>query len=400
MMKRQLSLGGAAVLGISSMVGAGLFASFGPAAESAGSLLFAALLLAAAIAFFNATASAQLAAQYPTSGGTYVYGRERLGPWWGFAAGWSFLIGKTASVAAMALTFGHYAAPQHSTAAAVAVLLIVSAINHAGITRTARAAAFILLITLVSLAIVLGVGWSEQAPVTDSAASSPYGVLQGAGLLFFAFAGYARVATLGEEVKDPEKTIPRAILLALGCVLVLYAIVAFSLVTLIGYGGLASSTHPLADLSDSTAVQVVLTVGVSAACAGSILGLMAGISRTGLAMAREGDLPRGLSALHRNGVPHRIDLILLAVTTILVLFVPLEGAIGFSSFGVLLYYAIANLSAFTQSRRHRRYPRLYQVLGVIGCVAVAFSLPAQSVLSGTAVLIVGLILRIAGRVRP
>lgn len=392
-LKRRLSLGGATVIGIGSMIGAGLFASFGPAAAAAGGLLYLSLVIAAIIAFCNATSSAQLAAQYPTSGGTYVFGRERLGPWWGYAAGWSFLIGKTASVAAMALTFGHYVAPDHREIAAALILLVVAGINHAGITRTAGATAVILIITLTSLAVVLGAGWSERTAVASAPVdSSALGVLQGAGLLFFAFAGYARIATLGEEVKDPERSIPRAIMAALGFVLALYALVAFSLVTLLGIDALAGSTHPLADLSDSPAVQVILTAGVAAACSGSLLGLMAGIGRTGLAMAREGDLPGGLAAVHPRGVPHRIELLLLIVTVLLVLFVPLEGAIGFSSFGVLLYYAVANLSAWTQTD-YRRYPRWLQALGLVGCVAVALSLPAGSVIAGAGVLAAGLILR-------
>ena len=396
-MKRQLTGPGATIVGVGSMIGAGLFASFGPAASAAGGLLYLSLAIAAFIAFCNAASSAQLAAQYPTSGGTYMFGRAQLGHWWGFIAGWCFLIGKTASLGAMALTFGHYAAPDHSHIAAVAILIILAAINHLGIKRTAAATAVILTITLISLAAVLIGGWSGRSPVTDSPLtdSSLLGVLQGAGLLFFAFAGYARLATLGEEVKDPQRTIPRAIITALTVVLALYALVAFTLVTLLGTAGLAGSSHPLADIVDSPILNTVLTVGVSAACAGSLLGLMAGIGRTGLAMARDGDLPRPLSAVHRRGVPHRIDLIILAITIVLVLFVPLGGAIGFSSFGVLLYYSVTNASAFTQQTSWRRYPKALQVAGFAGCLILAFALPLASVLSGLGVVAAGIFLRLA-----
>ena len=392
-MHRQLGLSGAVTIGMGSMIGAGLFAAFGPATAAAGHLLPLSLILAATIAICNAASSAQLAAQYPTSGGTYVYGRERLGPWWGFAAGWCFLIGKTASAGAMALTFGAYAAPDHSRLAAVLVLVAVTVINLAGITRTATATALILTITLASAATVLAAGWNERSPVEVTVAEgSAVGVLQGAGLLFFAFAGYARIATLGEEVKEPKRTIPRAIVIALALVLVLYSLVAFSLVSLLGIDALTSSLHPLADLSTSPAVHAILTVGVSAACAGSLLGVTAGIGRTGLAMAREGDLPRVLCAVREGRSPYRIDLALLAITIPLVLFVPLVGAIGFSSFGVLLYYAVANLSALTQRRR-----RVVQWIGLVGCVAVAFSLPLSAIGSGLGVLAIGLVLRAVAR---
>jgi APA family basic amino acid/polyamine antiporter len=107
---RRLGTRDAVVVGLGSMIGAGVFAAFAPAAAAAGSGLLLALVLAAGVAYCNAVASAQLAAEYPASGGTYVYGRERLGEWWGFVAGWGFVIGKTASCAAMALTFAAYAA--------------------------------------------------------------------------------------------------------------------------------------------------------------------------------------------------------------------------------------------------------------------------------------------------
>lgn len=395
-LERQLTGPGATVIGIGSMIGAGLFASFGPAAAAAGSLLYLSLAIAAVIAFCNASSSAQLAVQYPTSGGAYTFGREQLGLWWGFIAGWCFLIGKTASLGGMALTFGHYAAPDHATVAAVAILIFLAIINHLGIKRTATATAIILAVTLISLTATLIGGWSGRDPITESplVESSAHGVLQAAGLLFFAFAGYARLATLGEEVKEPQRTTPRAITTALTVVLALYALVAFTLVTLLGTTNLARSAHPLADIIDGPALTTVLTVGVSAACAGSLLGLMAGIGRTGLAMSRKGDLPRPLATVHRRGVPHRIDIIVLATALILVVFVPLTGAIGFSSFGVLLYYGVANLSALTQEDAWRRYPKVLQVLGIGGCLVLAFALPLASTLSGIGVIIIGVLLRL------
>jgi len=398
---RQLSGRGATAIGVGSMIGAGLFASFGPAAAAAGSLLFVSLAIAALVALCNAASSAQLAAQYPTSGGTYAFGREQLGPWWGFLAGWCFLIGKTASLAAMALTFGHYAAPDNRIVAAIGILVVVAAINHAGIKRTATATAVILAITLVSLAAVLVGGWAgrgpiHQGPVVDG---TVFGVLQGAGLLFFAFAGYARLATLGEEVVNPVRTIPRAIITALSFVLALYAGVALTLVTILGTASLAESSHPLADIIDGPVLSGVLTVGVSAACAGSLLGLMAGVGRTGLAMARAGDLPTGLAAVHPRGVPHRVDLLVFLAALILVVAVPVEGAIGFSSFGVLLYYSVTNASAWRQGPPWRRYPRFVQGIGFVGCLVLACTLPLTSVLPGAAVAAVGLILRFALRAR-
>jgi len=129
-------------IGVGSMVGAGLFTAFAPAAAAAGALLLLALGVAAVVAFCNATSSAQLAAQYPTSGGTYVYGRERLGPWLGFIAGWGFVIGKTASCAAMAMTFAAYVVPgAWQRPVAIGAVIALATVNYHGVTRTARKAA-------------------------------------------------------------------------------------------------------------------------------------------------------------------------------------------------------------------------------------------------------------------
>ena len=396
-LSRRLGLGDATVIGLGSMIGAGVFAAFTPAAQAAGSGLLIGLLVAAFVAFCNAAASAQLAAQYPTSGGTYVFGRKRLGAWWGFVAGWSFVIGKTASCAAMALTFAAYVAPPgwERPVGAVAVIAL-AAVNYRGITRTAKLTRVIVVAVLVVLAVVIAAGFSAGLPALggiDSGLVSHgvYGILQSAGLLFFAFAGYARIATMGEEVRDPSRTIPRAILLALGITVLVYALVAVVALGTLGASGVAATDAPLATVAAGSGwawVGPVVRVGGALASLGALLALIAGIGRTTLAMAREADLPRWLSAVHpRFSTPYRAEVVQAAVVVVIVLLVDLRGAIGFSSFGVLLYYFVANVSAFTQSSR--RYPRALQVLGALGCVVLAFTLPLPSVLIGLGVVLVG-----------
>ncbi|WP_437583112.1 APC family permease [Paramicrobacterium sp. CJ85] len=391
---RRLGLTDAVVIGLGSMIGAGVFAVFAPAARAAGTGLLIGLGLAAVVAFCNATSSAQLAAQHPVSGGTYAYGRAQLGPWWGFAAGWCFLNGKTASTAAMALTFAAYVAPEpwQKPAAALAVAAI-ALVNYLGVTRTALATRVIVAVVLLCLAIVL-IGTraeSSSAPLDGILDSGPYGILQSAALIFFAFAGYARIATMGEEVRDPVRTIPRAIVIALLGAIVVYGLVAVTVLGSLGTDALAASASPLHDAAPAWA-QPIVQIGAAAASLGALLALMAGIGRTGLSMAREGDLPRPLAAVHEKWrVPHRVEIVLAIVSITLVLTVDLRGAIGFSSFGVLLYYAIANLSAWTQRSENRRFPRWLQALGMVGCVALATAVPWPSLLAGVAVLAVGLI---------
>jgi APA family basic amino acid/polyamine antiporter len=370
----------------------------------AGAGLLIGLAVAALVAYCNATASAQLAAQYPTSGGTYIYGRERLGPWWGFLAGWGFVIGKTASCAAMALTFAAYVAPRGwwEKPIAVAAVIILATVNYYGVTRTAGLTKIIVAFVLATLALVVAASLSEAQRESlvswDLLAGGWYGVLQSAGLLFFAFAGYARIATMGEEVREPERTIPRAILTSLTIVVLIYLVVGVSILIALGPAGVAASRAPLAtavDVAGWVWAGPLVRVGAAVAALGALLALIAGISRTTLAMARHDDFPGWLAAVHdRHQVPHHADIAIAGLVCVLILLTDLRGAIGFSSFGVLLYYLIANLAAYTQSPDQRRFPRVLQVVGVAGCGILVLTLPFNAVIGGTLIFGVGMIYRV------
>ncbi|WP_035280483.1 APC family permease [Actinokineospora spheciospongiae] len=396
---RRLGLGDAVVLGLGSMIGAGVFSVFGPAAAAAGRWLVLGLLLAALVAFCNAMASAQLAAANPTSGGAYAHGRRWLGPGWGFAAGWGFVVGKTASCAAMALTFATYALPGPWWAQrglAVLAVLALAALNYRGITRTAALTRVLVCLSLAALAvIVIGMHLGPGAEAAGGVDTSAYGVLQSAGLLFFAFAGYARVATLGEEVVEPQKTIPRAITIALGITVVIYLVVGVSALAAVGAERLAGSSAPLATATAGVAgLDVVVRVGAAVASLGALLALVAGVGRTTMAMARERDLPPWLAAVHpRHRVPHHAEVAVAVVVSALVLVADLRQVIGFSSFGVLVYYAIANLAALRQPEDERRWPRALFVLGATACAVLVVTLPVGAVLTGVGVYAVGFAVR-------
>ncbi|MBP3977802.1 APC family permease [Microbacterium sp. BLY] len=396
---RRLTLADAVAIGLGSMIGAGVFAVWAPAIGVAGSGILVALAIAAVVAYANATASAQLAAVHPVAGGTYAYARAEIGPWWGFIAGWSFVVGKIASCAAMAMTFAAYAAPPgwEVPIAALAVASLAT-VNCFGVTRTALATRILVACSLLGLAVVVGVGFGAAPTATPASLpdASVYGVLQGAGLLFFAFAGYARIATMGEEVVDPARTIPRAIVLALGGAVVVYGLVGVVVLLVLG-GDARGSAAPLADVltaSGWSALAPVVRIAAAAASLGALLALLTGIGRTSLAMAREGDLPRFLTRIDdRFQVPRRAEIAIAAIVILLVLLADLREVIGFSSFGVLLYYLIANAAAFRQHGTARRYPRALQVVGVLGCLVLVSTLPPLASLIGTGVVLLG----IAGR---
>jgi basic amino acid/polyamine antiporter, APA family len=401
---RRLGTFDAVVIGLGSMIGAGVFAALGPAAAAAGGGLLIGLALAAVVAYCNATSSAQLAALYPESGGTYVYGRKRLGHLWGFLAGWGFVIGKTASCAAMALTFGAYANADLARPLAVGAVVTLTAVNLLGVQKTAWLTRMIVALVLGALATVVASSLTASPTMDDIGPlldGGVRGILQAGGLLFFAFAGYARIATLGEEVRDPAHTIPRAIPLALVITLVVYATIAVLSLMVVGPDALAASDAPLSTVADAGsfawAVPVV-RIGAAVASLGVLLSLLVGVSRTSFAMASERDLPRWLDAVHPNRkVPHHAELAVAAVVTAVVLMADVRGAIGFSSFAVLFYYSVANASAFTLGRDERRWPRGLTVLGLVGCIALAFSLPVTSVVGGAALLAGGAVVWLVRR---
>lgn len=418
---RRLGLRDAVAIGLAAMIGAGVFAVWAPAAQAAGGWLLAGLAIAAFVAFANAGSTAQLAVRYPEAGGAYRFGRERLGEWPGFLAGWGFVVGKTASCAAMAITAAAYLVPgPWQKPAAVGAVVVLVGINVLGVTRTARAASVIVSAVLVVLAGVVAAGLTAVAAggrgaadaaefaglheldiSTGSAAGMPigpvYGVLQAAALIFFAFAGYARIATLGEEVREPRRTIPRAIGIAFAIVVVVYGAVGAAALGALGPVSLAGSTAPLVDVVAVAGwlwAEPVVRAAAGIAALGSLLALIAGIGRTSLAMARDGELPHPLTRVHpRFGVPHVAELTVGAAVVALVLVADLRGAIGFSSFGVLLYYLVANWSALTQPAAERLVPRWLSRAGAIGCVVLVVTLPVASIVAGAAVFAVGAAVR-------
>jgi len=402
---RKLGLSDAVVIGLGAMMGAGVFAVPRPAAAAAGTWLLAGLLIAAAVAYANATSSAQLAALYPESGGTYVYARERLGDYWGFLAGWGFVVGKTASLAAMALTFGFYVHAPLARPLGIFAVAALTAVNYRGVDKTARLTRVIVVLVLAALAVVVVAAFAGGAAnlgnVDARAPEGLLGVLQSAGLLFFAFAGYARLATLGEEVRDPLVTIPRAIPIALGIVAIVYAVVLGTALIAVGPETLAEAPAPLVAVVEAgrwAPAAPVVRLGAAIASVGVLLSLLAGVSRTALSMARRRELPGTLHAVHPTyRTPHHAEIAAGAVVSVVVLIADLRGAIGFSSFAVLTYYALANTSAWTLAADERRWPRWIAGFGVAACLALAFTLPLEAVVGGLTLLAVGsLVWRITG----
>ena len=391
----RLSLFGASALGVASMLGAGVFVVFAPAAELAGSYLFLAIAIAGAVASLNARSMRQLSKVFPRAGGAYAFGKEYLSSAWGFLAGIAFILGKVGSVAAIALAAASYIYPEAKVEVAFASLALMTGINLLGINRTATGA-LLLSVPTVALLLLVGISGFQAAEVESQGQSSIAGVLPAAALIFFAFAGYARVATLGPEVKNPTENIPKAITLSLVFVIAIYFLVANALQAQLGKA-LQVSIAPIQDFAAIALpwlpAQLVVLVAATA-CLGSLLSLLAGISRTAEAMAKDREIPRliGLRS-KRFDSPWVADLLILGIATALLVSGDITWTIGISSFAVLVYYAIANLAAFRQLPSKQPAGRLLALLGAALCLAVGFFVPVESLLVATVTLAVAMGLR-------
>ncbi len=381
------------------MLGAGVFVVWGPAAATAGHWLLAAVALAAVVAVINAASTAQLAVLHPVAGGAYAYGARELGPGWGFLAGLGFVVGKIASVAAMALAIGAYVWPAHVPTVAVVVVACVWALNARGVTRTAWATTVIAIVVLGGLITVVIASLSmrvEPARHADAAPVTVMGVASAAALMFFAFAGYARLATLGEEVRDPSRTIPRAVAIAVAVVVVVYLVLGAVLLRRPGAALLVGADAPLTLAVPDTALwRSGLAALAAVAAGGALVALMAGIGRTAMAMARAGDLPRVLGRTGRTGVPHVAEAIAGVAAVALAWWADLGFALAMSSVSVLTYYAIANASAFAARARTTGFaiPRAVSALGLFLCLALAASLDRVPTLTSMGVGAVAVVAR-------
>ncbi len=379
-LSRTLGPLGASAIGVASMVGAGVFYVFAPATALAGVWVLVALVIAGSLALLNAVSMAQLSVHNPVAGGAYSFATRYVSPRVGFLAGWLFLAGKTASVAAIAVIAASYISVDFAPFIAAGVVLVFALVNTSGVRTTAWVSIVIAAVVVGTLITVAGVGIS-QGGFRQPTGGSISGVLQASGLLFFAFAGYARMSTLGEEVKNPERVLPRVIVGTLLGVLALYALVGSALLWGLGTEALASSVAPVADLAPASVRGLVVGIAVLASL-GSLMTVLAGLSRVTLAMARDGNLPKPLAAVWSvTSSPARAELSVAGIAVVLVLSVEPLWLVGASAGSVLLYYAIAHWSALRQPASERLLWRVVPWCGLVGCVVVVATLPPVSLLT-------------------
>jgi APA family basic amino acid/polyamine antiporter len=389
---RELGLPGAVVTGLGSIVGTGVFVSIGIAAGIAGPAVLLATALGALVATCNGLSSAQLAANHAVSGGTYEYGYRYLNPWFGFVAGWVFLLAKSASAATAALGFGGYLlglwgveAPRALVPLALAATAGVTLVVLAGLRRSTQTNLVIVGVTLGSLVLFVLTGLPSVQEVNftpfwgPAADGGGWGaLLHATALMFVAYTGYGRIATLGEEVVAPRRTIPRAIVTTLLVTLALYVAIAFVGVGAVGARALSEAQEGAAPLALAArafalpGVSQLVSIGAITATLGVLLNLVLGLSRVLFAMGRRGDMPAATGRLDARGSPAVAVVVIGVVIGLLALTGDVRTTWSFSAFTVLVYYAITNLAALALPASARLYPRAVAVAGLLACSALAF----------------------------
>lgn len=417
-LRRDVGFAGAVLLGLGSIVGTGVFVSIGVAAGVVGPAVIIAVGMAAAVASFNGLSSAQLAANHPVSGGTYEYGYRWLTPRLGFLAGWMFICAKSASAATAALGCAGYLLDLmghensvYLKATAVSIVIVVTVVLCLGIRRSNQVNAVIVATTLASLAIFVLTGALYLADrglqsfnpfwQPSESGSKTASLLQATALMFVAYTGYGRIATLSEEVQTPRRTIPLAIIATLLVSAILYGSVSFVAVGVLGADELAAATDgrvaPLqvaANQFGSVIVTAIVAVGAVTAMLGVLLNLILGLSRVALAMGRRADLPPFLSRVSTaTHVPVAATIAIGILVTILCLVGSVKSTWSFSALTVLVYYALTNASALALSKEERFYPRWISWMGLISCLSLVFFIPITYWLYAFGLLLAGFAVR-------
>lgn len=409
---RSIKVPGAVLMGLGSILGTGVFVSLAFATQVIGSSIILAIILAGFLAIANGLSSAQLAAVHPVSGGTYEYGYRFLGSYWGFSAGWLFLLAKSASAATAIIGTTSYAFQFLGIDANylvyqsvnIFILIMLTWLVAGGIQRSNLVNKIIVSITLTGLLslVFMGLTQSTNSPTISTIfdfENDFSNLFYASALMFVAFTGYGRIATLGEEVVNPSKTIPKAIILTLSSTLILYAGVAYTAIHVMGaesFGNtINSDAAPLVQVAsylNSPILITIISISAITAMIGVLLNLLLGISRVVLGMSRRLDLPTGLSKIQaESGSPANSVFFTGTIIFLLVLIGDIKITWSFSAFNVLGYYAVTNLAALKIPAAQRLYPPIVSVFGLLGCLFLAFFVDVQVWITGLLLLLAGIL---------
>ena len=414
-LKRTLNFFDATAIGIGAIIGAGIFVVLGVAVGYAGPAVVISMIIAGTVALFTAISFAELSSAIPKEGGTYQYAYEMINPFVAFISGYMWLFAQTVAGSAVCLGLASYfvgllpffpakilvfSFPVSTVnIIAVSAALALTALNLRGIKHSARFNNVLVVTKILILCFFVVVG-AFQVNTQNYSSFAPngfFGILQGAGFIFFAYLGFGRIAALGEEVENPKRTLPLAILLALGASMLLYVATGLVATGLVPYKTLGMSSSPIAEAAHATGsypVFAVVSFGALVATVSVLLTNLLGLSRVSFTMARNGQLPKPLAKVHpKFGTPYISILITGALMATLAFVSDLRTAAAITSFSMLTTHIILHSSAIRLRKKNPDlktfkaplFP-LIPCLGLASCVILMFSLPTESWIISTIVM--------------
>ncbi len=399
-LKRTLNLFDTVSLVIGAIIGAGIFVITGVASQVAGPALVISVIIAGFLAFLTSMSITELVSAFPKEGGEYEYGYKTLSPLGGFTAGWLWTLNKIVAGSVLALGFATYLSIfLHLPVHAIAVIIIALAtwINYSGVRKAGTVIDFFVLakLSILIIFILLGIQYIKPTNFSPFAPFGINGILQAAGIIFFAYVGFARPVYLVEEIKNPRKNVPKGIFIGLAISTIIYILVTTIAIGLVGSNILGQTDSPLATAITSTGVAwapTLIIIGALLATFSVLLDDNLGLSRMIFAMGRKGDYPRWFGRVdEKSRVPRRAIIFTGAIAAIITLFLDLRNLVQVASFFILIYFTLVNLSAIRLKRRMRKFPVVVSILGMVGTLSLAFSLSFASILISLVLIFLGAI---------
>ena len=376
-LQRVLGLTEVTAGGVGIIIGAGIYVLLGAATAHAGSLLWVAFLFAAMLSALTGLSYAELSSMFPSAAGEYEYTRRALPEWVAFVIGWTMIVGLVVAAATVSIGFGRYARyflEIDARVAALGLLAAVSMVAMGGVKQSARLTVGLSAVQVGGLVLVIAIGVPHVGDVNLFTGPGVAGVLGAAALVFFAFIGFDEVITLAEETRDPTRTVPRALLLALGLSTILYIAVAIAAVSVLGAEALAASPRPLADVMAHVlghrGATVVAAIAVMTTTNTTLLAMTAG-SRVIYGMAKAGALPGTLAAVHpTRGTPVRAIIVAVLVASGFAAFGEFTVIAAITDFAVYVVFLAVNATVIILRRNHPELSRPFAVPGAIHGVPI------------------------------
>jgi APA family basic amino acid/polyamine antiporter len=412
-LKREIGLFGTTAYILGIIIGAGIYVIIGKGAGITGNTLWLAFLIAAFIAACTGLSYAELASSFPFDSAEYLYTQRAFGERkFSFGIAWLKMITIVIASAAVALGFGGYLSRLIGLSpvlCALLLLLVLTLVNLIGVKQALWFDIAMVVVAIVGLLLVIGFGIPsiQGFDFYLESASGFSGVLTAAALIFFAFLGFEGIGNIGEEVKNPKKTLPIALILSVIISTVLYILVAIIAVSVVPWSELAHSVSPLSDVMTAivgTKAGIMMAIMALAATGSTVLGVMIAGSRMVYGLAEEHSMPSFFLKLSKRNVPYIAVIVVALASAVFVLPGDITSVAFLTDFGALFIFMVVNLCVIALRFSHHEVPRGFRVplnigkfpiipaIGLVSCAALLFSFEKMLFVGGILIFLSGIVL--------